>query len=86
MFSNDATHFLALKIVVLSFSRLHPGIDLADLELPEPANLDGGHTAFFDPVEDRIAVDAEVGGDFFHGNPAFQIIILFVFSLSSKIQ
>ena len=58
-------------------SRLHPGVDLADLELPQAADLDRRHTALFDPTEDRIAVDAEIGGDFLHGNPTFWIVFHF---------
>ena len=50
-------------------SRLHPGIDLADFELPKAADLDGGHAALLDPTEYRIAVDAEIGRDFLHGDP-----------------
>ena len=57
--------------------RLHPGVDLADFELPQAADLDRRHTALFDPTEDRIAVDAEIGGDFLHGNPTFWIVFHF---------
>ena len=65
------------ELILHHMSRLHPGVDLADLELPQAANLDGGHAALFDPAEDRIAVDAEIGSDFLHGNPTFWIVFHF---------
>ena len=65
------------SLLICPLSRLHPGVDLTDLELPQAADLDGRHAALFDPAEDRIAVDAEIGGDFLHGNPPFWIVFHF---------
>lgn len=48
-----------------------PLIDLACLELPEPANLVGGHTFIGDPRIDRVFCDPQVGSNVIGGQPRF---------------
>jgi hypothetical protein len=63
------------ELLFRRLSRLHPGVDLADFELPQPANLDGGHTALFDPGQASIAGNAEVLAYLVHRVPTFQFFV-----------
>src|SRR5688500_3003669 len=49
----------------------HPVVDLTDLELPQAANLVGGHALVGDPRVDRVLCHPKMCGNIFSRQPRF---------------
>jgi len=62
--------FLALGwlgLLLTSGPLLDPGVNLGRQEFPKPTDFMSGHFLALDPFVDRVAIDAQVGGNLFNG-------------------
>ena len=66
---------LFCELLFRRLSRLHPGVDLADLKLPRAADFDCGHASLFDPGQAGVTGNTEVLAHLVHRVPTFQFFV-----------
>ena len=65
-----SSRFGCLNLLLTSGPLLDPGVNLGREEFPPATDVVSGHLLALDPFVDRVAIDAQMGGDFLDGQPA----------------